>query len=206
MAVFILMTKVSFWRQCLIISLAIEWIWIHLMYLVHVHLSNEYLIIHFWPSYTEATTTEKKILRKKSCRKFFCLSWESTHTPGDILLHFGGNGRENAVVERTKQKRTKVEYISIYLRELNMDYRDIVVYSMTKERHSHTQCSNKQNVKYVVRKVKTLKAAEAAATAEQHFYGCTCYNVSKRLIRKCLYDAASAILAAITVHGTRCRI
>lgn len=37
---------------------------------------------------------------------------------------------------------------------------------------------SQQNVKYVVRKVKT---AEAAATAEQHFYGCTCYNVSKGL-------------------------
>lgn len=73
-----------------------------------------------------------------------------------------------------EQKRTKVEYISIYLRQLNMDYRDIVVYSMTCE----WVRLSKRNVKYVVRKVKTTRAA---ATAEQHFYGCTCYNVSKGL-------------------------
>lgn len=42
----------------------------------------------------------------------------------------GGKRRRGQMNE---QKRTKVEYISIYLRELNMDYRDIVVYSMTCE-------------------------------------------------------------------------
>lgn len=81
MAAFILTTKVLFQRQCLIISLVIECIRIHLMYLVHVHLSNEYLIIHFWPSYAEAK--RKKYAQKIRTNTFTCQV---------ILCYFDGVG------------------------------------------------------------------------------------------------------------------
>lgn len=147
------------------ISFVVQRTWIHFVCLVHVHLTNEYLIICFWPSWRE---DEKYSKEKFYAESFVCLRCAASKHTTQVM--FCGSclrvrTRSKWTFERERWRNTRaclrekerVSWIWII--------GDIMDYIMMRDKHCY--------VKYAV--------SGTLATAEQHCYGCTCYNVSKRL-------------------------